>query len=82
MCAAVYNENLLLTSNYLGWRKKGPTDHEHTMLSLSLTLHDFALGVSSMAACYVQKSAASVIVLSDEKVICRDKYINTVLFQM
>ena len=46
----------------MGWRKKGPTDHEHTMLSLSLTLHDFALGVSSMAACYVQKSAASVIV--------------------
>ena len=33
-----------------------------TMLTLSLTLHDFALGVSSMAACYVQKSAASVIV--------------------
>ena len=56
--------------------KKGATDHEHTMLSLSLTLHDFALGVSSMVACYVQKSAASVIVGSAtgfKKVICRDK---------
>ena len=45
-------------------------------LVLSLTLHDFALGVSSMATCYIQKSAASVIVGSAtgfKKVICRNK---------